>query len=75
MLYKTIAGKLVKLIRKRPSGVNTFIEVNHDGSETVLPREYGVRPRTQVYLIREPYNNKITPLNGQLKLELWNMRY
>jgi len=63
IIYKSITtGVFLKLVTVRKSGVNTFIECDEKGLPTVLKRAWSVnaKPVEQNYLIREPYEGKIT---------------
>lgn len=46
----------LKLIKKRPSGINTYLEVDEKGKPVIKKRAWSFRPTEQRYLKRELTN-------------------
>lgn len=44
-------GELLKLLKKRPSGINTYIQVTPSGQHVVALRVWSLHPEEQLRLI------------------------
>ena len=52
-VYKhTTSGVLLRLVKLRKSNINTFVEVNENGSPIILKRRWSTRPDEQLRLIK-----------------------
>ena len=51
-IYRHSNGSFLRLIRRRESGVNTFLEVDHENKPIIKHRKWATRPQQQTYLVR-----------------------
>ena len=49
----------LKLIKKRASGINTYLEVDSEGKPIVKKRAWSTRPEQQRYLRRDVLKHEI----------------
>lgn len=57
LIYKhKVSGEFLRLLKKRESNVNTYLQVDENNEPIIIKRDWSVRPQEQIRIVKG-FNN------------------